>query len=91
MSKRSRRDRGQHPVQGNKRQDALAKVVRQQVTTETYEPAVPVVPMPSPNVPISAAKPTGAQSPHIIAELRRIAILAGIILAILVVLALVLP
>ena len=91
MPGKSRRGRGKHSARSKKRQGTLARVVQQRVASETYEPAAPVVPASSPSVPTPITTPTGARYPYIITELRRIGILAGIMLAILVVLALVLP
>ena len=88
MPGKSRRGRGKHSARSKKKRGALAGVAQQRVATETYKPAAPAVPASSPT-PIVI--PTGARYPYIVTELRRIGILAGIMLAILVVLALVLP
>ena len=67
-----------------------AITAQRQVIAQTYKPAPqPKVPPPA-SVPTPIATLTAARYPYIAFELRRIGILAGIILAILVVLALVL-
>ena len=66
------------------RQVSAAITAQQQAVTQTYEPSAPArVDAPSATVPM--------RYPYIVTELRTIGILAGIMLAILVVLALVLP
>ena len=86
MPGKSRRGRGKHSARSKKRRGAITRVAQQQVAAETYKPAVPLAPSPTPLV-----TPTGIRYPYINTELRRIGILAGIMLAILVILALVLP
>jgi len=84
MASKSRRKR-KHSLQSKRRKGrgiAVATVAPQQVVAPTYQPAAPVVKEPA---------PTATRYPHIGAELRRIGMLGGIMLAILVVLALVLP
>ncbi len=88
MPSKSRRGRGKHSLQSKKRQGDLAGVAQQRVVTDKL--AVPGVPASSPGVSAPIATLTGARYSHVAAELRRIGILAGIMLAILVVLALVL-
>ena len=94
MPGKSRRGRGKHSPQSKKRksrQRFLATVTQQQAVAQTYEPAShPGVPTPSASVPTPVAKLAAARYPHIATELRTIGILAGIVLIILVVLALVL-
>jgi len=64
---------------------------QQQAVTQTYKPAPPPkAPVPSVSAPPPIAIQTVARYPYVVTELQRIGILAGIILAILVVLALVL-
>ena len=95
MTGKSRHGKGNHPSRSKRRkgkQHFSAAVIQQQATTETHEPvALPRATAPAASVPAQMPKPTPVQYPYILAELRRIGILAGIILAILVVLALVLP
>ena len=72
---------------------------QRQSTTPLPQPAADNTPQPAavtstpspPRVPASPARLKTAQYPYITTELRRIGILAGIILAILVVLSLLLP
>ena len=89
MSGKSWRSRGRHSARSKKGRDALARAVQQRVATD--KPAAQAVPVPSPSVPTTIATPTGARYPYVVAELRRTGILAGVMLAILIVLALVLP
>jgi len=69
---------------------------RQQLSATTVQPPVvtkirkPVAPTPSAGTPIPRATLSTARYPYVVAELRRIGILAGITLAVLIVLALVL-
>ena len=90
MPGKSKQGRGRYSARSKKRHGTLAGVAQQQVATQAYKPATPAVPTPSPRVLTTIAKATGAQYRHIITELRTIGILAGVMLAILVVLALVL-
>ena len=89
MASKSRRGRGKHSLQSKKRKrkQISAVMATQQPVSQTYKPAAPSkVAVPS----VKEPTPTVARHPHIITELRRIGILAGIMLTILVVLALVL-
>ncbi len=84
MPGKSRRGRGKY---GKKKKDRLGPspiVAQQQAVTH------PTVPAPSARVLTPVATPRAIQHPYIVTELRRIGILSGIIVAILVVLALVL-
>ncbi len=89
MAGKSRR-KGKHSLQskkGKRKQISTLIATQQQAVAQTYKPAAPS------KVAAPLAKeptPTAARFPHIATELRRIGILAGIMLAILVVLALVL-
>ena len=88
MPGKSRHRKGKHPVQRKKRkgrQRFATTVIQQPAVTETHKPVAPSV-----SVPIQMPALTTVRSPYILTELRRIGILAGTILAILVVLALVL-
>ena len=60
-------------------------VTQQQPIPQTYKPVVPTV-----SAPVSMTAQTAAQYPYILAELRRIGILAGIMLVILIILSFVL-
>jgi len=74
-----------------RRRGSSAIAVQQQPVSQTYEPvSQPVVSAPSASVLTPKATQIAAHYPYIVTELRRIGILAGIMLAILVVLALVL-
>ena len=94
MSGKSRHGGGKHSPQAKKRessrrlnlerQRSSAIAVQQQAIAQAYKPA------PSAGVSTPVAKPTAVQYPYIAIELQRIGIIAGIMLAILVVLALIL-
>jgi hypothetical protein len=86
MPGKSRRGRGKHSARSKKKHGTQVRVARLPVAAETYKPAAPVVPSP---VPLGTS--TGTRYPYIVKELRRIGILAGIMLAILIILALSLP
>jgi len=94
MPSKSRHSRGKQSFQGKKKKSKripAVTVAQEQATSPTEPPATParrVAP------PLSAPTPTpppAASHPHVAAELRRIGILAGIMLAVLVVLAFTLP
>ena len=93
MSGKSRHGKGKHLHQSKKskaKQRHGTMAFQQQVVAETPQPATAIsTRMPS-RIPASPATSRIAQYPYITAELRRIAILAGIIIVILIVLALVL-
>jgi hypothetical protein len=91
---KSRRGRGKHLPRGKRRKGRKAfsaPVAQPSAVTQGYEPtsqaevAVPRAKATTPRATVAAAR-----HPNIAAELRRIGILAGIILVILVVLALIL-
>ena len=92
MSAKSRR---KHSSQGKKKKGqrgSSAIVAQQQAMAQTYKPAPqPKASAPSVSAPTPIAAQTAARYPYIVSELRRIGILAGIMLVVLVVLALVLP
>jgi len=91
MPSKSRRSRGGHSTRNKKRQGDLARVVRGQTATRTNEPMAPPVSVSSPGVPIPKAPLTGTRCSYVVTELRRIGVLAGVMLTILVILSLVLP
>jgi len=83
-STRSKRKKG--------RRSPAATVAQQKAIAPAHEAvAPPRVAAPSASVHTSKVTPTTVRYPYIVSELRRIGILAGIMLVILVVLALVLP
>ena len=94
MSGKSWRSRGKHSSQSRKKRGkfgASTKVAQQSVTTQTCEPVTPSqAAASSASVPTSMPAPTAVRYLFIVTELRRIGILAGIALVILVVLSLVL-
>ena len=92
MSGKSRRRRGKHSFQNKKEKDALARTAQQQPVSQVKKPVSrPAASAPAISVPTPRATLSAAQNPSITTELRRIGILGGIILAILIVLAFVLP
>ena len=92
MPGKSRHGKGKHTSRRKRRgekQHSAPVAARQQPVTKTREPEPaprPVTPTPPP-----VAKRTATQYPYIAAEVRTIGILAGILVAILVVLYFVLP
>ena len=94
MPGKSRHGRGKHPSRSKRKkgkQRFSAAVIQQQAVAETPKPvAPPRVAAPSASAPTPMPLLTAVQHPYILTELRRIGILAGVILAILVVLVLVL-
>jgi hypothetical protein len=93
MPSKSRHRRDKHSTRskkGENRQDFSASGAQQQATAQNYEP-VSSAPTPSVKVLTPRPKLTPVQHPYIAIELRRIAILTGIMLAVLVVLSLVIP
>ena len=72
------------------RQEVSAISAQQRVVAQTYKPAShPEISAPPAGVPTTTVTPTATQYPYIASELRRIGILAGVMLVILVILALV--
>jgi hypothetical protein len=94
MPGKSRRRKGKHLPQSKKRKSGrrfLATVVQQPEVAQTREPVSrPEVSAPSVSVPTPIAELAAVRYPHVVTELRMIGILAGIMLVILIVLALVL-
>ena len=94
MPGKSRHGKGKHSLHRKRkkgRQRFPATVAVQPAAAQTSQPAAPTwVPTPPVSVPTRMKTPTPARYPYITAELRRIGILAGIMLVILIVLALVL-
>ena len=98
MSGKSRHAKGKHLSRskrsrrlGLERQPSPAIVAQRQAIAQTSKPVPhPSVPAPLASISEPMAKPSAVWYPYIATELRRIGILAGIMLVILVVLALVL-
>ena len=94
MPGKSRHGRKKSSFQGKKkkgRRSSLPVFAQRKAVTETREPVVsPKVIVPAARTPTPVSVPPSVQYPYILTELRRIGILAGIMLVILVVLALVL-
>lgn len=87
MPKKSRRVKALQSKRKKFRQQLSAAVAQPPVVTQTDKP---VASTPSAGMPTSRATPNTARYPYVVAELRRIGVLAGITLVILIVLALVL-
>ena len=94
MPNKSRRSRGKYSAQVKKKKGRPSRptmLAQQPATAQTHEsvssPKVPVAPV---SVPTPMVKPAAISYPYVAAELRTIGILAGIMLIVLVVLALVL-
>lgn len=93
MPGRSRHGKGKHPHHSKKskaKQRYGAMALQQPTVADTPQPAATIITPPSLKTPTSPAKSRIARYPYIATELRSIGILAGIILVILIVLALVL-
>ena len=91
MPGKSRHGRGKYSARSKKgkiRQDFSATRSQQPVATQKHKLVSPVA-SPSAKVPTSRSDSSPVRYPYIVTELRRIAILAGIMLAILAVLYLV--
>ncbi len=90
MPGKSRRRRGKYSIQSGKKKGRSSRptiLAQQPAVAQTREPvSSPDVSVPS----VSVAKPAAVRYPYIATELWTIGILAGILLAVLVVLALVL-
>ncbi len=94
MPGKSRHDRRKHSFRGKKkkgRRNPPGVVAQRQAGIQIDKPvAPPIVAAPSASAPTPMPLLTAVRHPYILTELRRIGILAGIILAVLVVLVLVL-
>ena len=94
MSGKSRRSRSRRLSQCKKRrgrQSSLTRAAQQQTIAQTDKiVSRSSLAAPATSVPTAIAAATGAQYSYVVTELRRIGILAGIVLVILVVLALIL-
>jgi len=94
MPGKSRHRKGKYSFQSKKRKGKLNRppiLAQQPAVTPTSEPvSTPEVSVPSASMPSLATKPVVVWHPYITTELRTIGILAGIMLIVLIVLALVL-
>lgn len=94
MPNKSRRGRGKYSPPSKKKKGKLSRpvvIAPQPAVSQGREPAPQLdKSAPVPSVPTPAIKPAAVQYPYIASELRMIGILAGVMLVILVVLALVL-
>lgn len=91
MPSKSRRSRGKQPFQGTQKKGkriSPVTVAQEQVVSPTESP---VTPARRAAHSLSVSTPPAASHPHVAVELRRIGILAGVMLAVLVVLAFTLP
>ncbi len=94
MPGKSRSDRRKHSFQGKKKKagrNPPGVVAQRQTDIQINKPVVPPsVAVPSVSTPAPMPVVTAVRHPYVLTELRRISILGGVILAILVVLVLVL-
>ena len=94
MPDKSRRRKGKYSPQSKKRKSRPNRppvLAQPPAVAQNHQPvSSPVVSVPSASVTTPVAKPTAIRYPYIATELRTIGILAGIMLIVLVVLALVL-
>jgi hypothetical protein len=90
MPSKSRRKRGKRSFQGKKRKGRLTPVLKtaEQVTaSQTGTPAAPsTVTAPPVSKPVPAPTPMAARYPYVTSELKRIGIIAAIVIAVLVIL-----
>ncbi len=90
MPSKSRRKRGKYSFQGKKRKGKLtpvSKTAEQAVTTQTHVPAAPSpTTAPPAGAPTPTSKPAVTGYPYVASELKRIGIIAGIMVAVLVIL-----
>ncbi len=87
MPSKSQRKKRKHSIQSKKRKGGLGQptvLVQPQAASQAHKPVS------SPNVPAQMVKSSVVPDPYIATELRTIGILAGIMLIVLIVLALVL-
>ncbi|MBN1862282.1 MAG: hypothetical protein JW790_01385 [Dehalococcoidales bacterium] len=95
MSSKSRRKRGKHSFQTKKRKDRLtptAMATEAPATAQTYtSDTPPPASTPPVSAPASKAAPAASGYPYVTGELKRIGIIAAIMLAVLVTLSQVLP
>jgi hypothetical protein len=89
MRGKSRRGHGKQAARGKKRRAVVTGASPLPVASKEDSSDVPV--LATPLKPVALEATAGGRSPDILMELRRIGILAGIVLVILIVLALVLP
>lgn len=87
MPKKPKRGRAFHGKKKRAKQPAIAIPAAQSMATPVDRPSVT---LPTSSVPVTKTKAPAVKYPYVTAELRRIGILAGAILAILIILALVL-
>ena len=94
MPGKSRHGKGKHYSRKSKtmmRQETAPAVSPASATApEAHRAMTPVISAPAPRAAVSIAKATGNPYPFIASELRRIGILAGVIIVILVVLSIIL-
>ena len=94
MPGKSRRRRGKYSFQSKKIKDKPSQpttLAQQPAVAQAQEPvSPPTTPAPPASVPTPIAKPSAVQYPYIFTELRRIGILSGVMLVILIIIALVL-
>ena len=89
MPSKPRRKGGSQSFQGKKRKNKRPPVL---TATQTYNPTAPYpVTAPSVSMPTPTSTPTAAKYPSVVNELKRIGIIAGIMLAVLIILSRVLP
>ena len=88
MPYKSRHGKGKHSPRSRRRKSSRGVIATQQPrVSQTYESvAQPEVSAPSAKVPAPSVKVTTVSYPYIVTELRRIGILAGIMVVVLVVL-----
>ena len=95
MSSKSRRKRGKHSFQDKKRKERLTPAPMSAGAPVAAESRAPEAPPPASAPPVSApapkTEPAASGYPYVAGELRRIGIIAAIMLAVLITLSQVLP
>ena len=90
MPSKSRRKRGKQSFHGKKRKGKLTPVLKTAepaTVSQTGAPAAPpAVTAPPASKPVPAPTPTAARYPYVSSELKRIGIIAAIMIAVLVIL-----
>ncbi len=90
MPSKSRRKRGKQSFHSKKRKGKLTTILKaaeKATASESVTPAAPsMITAPLVNKPVSSTTPTAAKYPYVTSELKRIGIIALIMIAVLVIL-----
>lgn len=90
MASKSRRKRGKQSLHGKKRKGKLTPVLKTAEPATASQPGAPAAPSavtaPPASKPVPAPTPAAARYPYVSSELKRIGIIAAIMIAVLVIL-----